>query len=195
MFCVSGQIRCSLMHSIEQRAREKWTRPQMDWRRIVAAAASMQCELLSLARQYYIVCIYNGASSCVGNNYVATCIRRRLASVGVSSSVCLCAMRPRFRTWHACCSVRGSLCLHMQKYVHRCRFMLVCVASQMPLRARLFSRLLASHSWRASACTAAPHAHIRTSLNQRTIVTQGHTQASDRMRVICASSPAPEQIA
>ena len=88
---------------------------EMNWRRIVATAASMQCELLSRARQYNIVCNYNGASSCVKKPYVAACIRRWLAGpgVGVSSSVCVRAMRPRFRTRHAICSVRECICLHM----------------------------------------------------------------------------------
>ena len=69
---VSCQIQCGLKYSIEQRVCEKWTGPD-------AIVASMLCELLSRARQYNIVCNYNGASSCVKKPYVAACIRRWLA--------------------------------------------------------------------------------------------------------------------
>jgi hypothetical protein len=52
---------------------------EMTWRRIVAAPASMQCEFLSRARQYYVVCYFNGAISCVEKNYAAASARRWLA--------------------------------------------------------------------------------------------------------------------
>ena len=73
-------------------------------------------------------------------------------------------------------------------------YMLVCVASQMPLRARLFSPLLASHLWRACARTAARRAHFNTVSNHTMIGMRLRTLASDRLSVICVGTRAPQLV-
>ena len=115
-----------------------------------------------------------------------------LAGVGLSSFVCLRALRPLCRTRHVSCSTWMQLfengdCVYLSRW-----YMLVCAASQMPLRACLFSPLLALHSWWACACTSAQRARIIATGNQIMTYMRGHIRASDRSRVICVGTLAPE---
>jgi hypothetical protein len=133
-----------------------------------------------------ILCIINGPTSCAKVT--------SKAAIGWQASACirLCACAPcgrgagRGMQVVVCESIR--LCMKIV-YISRW-YMYACASSQMPLLARLFSLLLALHSWRACVCTAARRALIITRGNHTMNVILEHTLASDHLLVICVGTRA-----
>ena len=133
------------------------------WSAAGPAAASKQCELPSL--EHNSIAGLNIRNGLIHAKIVATAarVRRRLAGVRrrVVRAVCFsCAPCGRGAGHGMLVVALGSKCLRTE-YLYYCTgIVFVCVALQMPLRTRLFSPLLALHSWQACACTAVRRAHI-----------------------------------